>query len=191
MARRPNAASPVGLPVSRLAKNAAAESEASGGIHRGRKVKAAGSTKPSKVVKRSPQGAGPTNVVGLHGDAAAAPARERLSRKPKAMDETIKSSAPSQPAKPAKTPSSRKPRHAAPMAEPPTVSHTTVAGPSLQAAEPTEVSTPAVQWNRATDMVRFDWAAIENTASQGGPNQGMAKLLIAARAQGANSRWPL
>jgi len=39
--------------------------------------------------------------------------------------------------------------------------------------------------------VRFDWPAIERTASQDGPNQGMAKLLIAARAEGANSRWPL
>jgi len=39
--------------------------------------------------------------------------------------------------------------------------------------------------------VRFDWSAIERTAAQEGPNQGMAKLLVAARAEGANSRWPL
>ena len=50
---------------------------------------------------------------------------------------------------------------------------------------------PAAQWNRATDTVRFDWAEIERTASQHGPNQAMAKLLVAARAEGANSRWPL
>ena len=50
---------------------------------------------------------------------------------------------------------------------------------------------PAAQWDRATDTVRFDWVEIEHTASQDGPNQAMAKLLIAARAEGANSRWPL
>jgi len=50
---------------------------------------------------------------------------------------------------------------------------------------------PAAQWDRATDTVRFDWAEIERTASQDGPNQIMAKLLVAARAEGANSRWPL
>ena len=50
---------------------------------------------------------------------------------------------------------------------------------------------PAAQWDRATDTVRFDWAEIERTASQDGPNQVMAKLLVAARAEGANSRWPL
>ncbi len=50
---------------------------------------------------------------------------------------------------------------------------------------------PAAQWDRATDTVRFDWAEIERTASQEGANQVMAKLLVAARAEGANSRWPL
>jgi hypothetical protein len=49
----------------------------------------------------------------------------------------------------------------------------------------------AAQWDRATDTVRFDWAEVERTASQDGPNQAMAKLLVAARAEGANSRWPL
>ncbi len=60
--------------------------------------------------------------------------------------------------------------------------------PGLGSRVPT---TPAAQWDQATDTVRFDWPAIERTASQDGPNQGMAKLLIAARAEGANSRWPL
>lgn len=50
---------------------------------------------------------------------------------------------------------------------------------------------PAAQWDRVTDTVRFDWAEIERTASQDGPNQVMAKLLVAARAEGANARWPL
>jgi len=49
----------------------------------------------------------------------------------------------------------------------------------------------AAQWDHATDTVRFDWPAIEQMASRDGPHQGTAKLLIAARAQGANSRWPL
>ena len=48
----------------------------------------------------------------------------------------------------------------------------------------------AARWDRATDTVQFDWPAIEQTASQGGPNQAMAKLLVAARAEGASSRWP-
>jgi hypothetical protein len=49
----------------------------------------------------------------------------------------------------------------------------------------------AAYWDRATDTVQFDWAEIGRTASQDGPNQVMAKLLVAARAEGANSRWPL
>ncbi len=49
---------------------------------------------------------------------------------------------------------------------------------------------PAAHWDRATGTVRFEWAEIERTAAQSGPNQAMAKLLVAARAEGANSRWP-
>ena len=49
---------------------------------------------------------------------------------------------------------------------------------------------PAVHWDRTTDHVQFDWPAIEQTATQDGPNQSMAKLLVAARAEGAQSRWP-
>ena len=49
---------------------------------------------------------------------------------------------------------------------------------------------PAAHWDRATDTVQFDWPEIEQTASQDGPNQVMAKLLVAARAEGAQSRWP-
>ena len=62
------------------------------------------------------------------------------------------------------------------------------------AAPPSHDEAPAkaaAQWDRATDTVRFEWAEIERTASQDGPNQVMAKLLVAARAEGANSRWPL
>lgn len=48
----------------------------------------------------------------------------------------------------------------------------------------------AVRWNPATDTATFDWLAIEQVAAAEGPNQDMAKLLLAARAEGANSRWP-
>jgi len=68
--------------------------------------------------------------------------------------------------------------------------------PATEAAPPSsspDLSVPskAAFWDRATDAVRFDWPEIERTATQEGPNQGMAKLLVAARAEGANSRWPL
>ena len=68
------------------------------------------------------------------------------------------------------------------------VSDAAPSGASQNAAPSTQ---PAAQWDRTTDTVRFDWAEIERTASQDGPNQVMAKLLVAARAEGANSRWPL
>ena len=60
--------------------------------------------------------------------------------------------------------------------------------PGLDVPSPTK---PAAYWDRATDTVQFDWPEIERTAAEAGPNQGMAKLLVAARAEGANSRWPL
>jgi len=53
------------------------------------------------------------------------------------------------------------------------------------------LATPAAHWDRTSDTVSFDWPAIERTAARDGPNQAMAKLLIAARAEGAHSRWPL
>ncbi len=64
------------------------------------------------------------------------------------------------------------------------------AGASDAGLDSESTATPAAQWNRATDTVSFNWADIERTASQDGPNQAMAKLLVAARAEGANSRWP-
>ncbi len=60
--------------------------------------------------------------------------------------------------------------------------------PSLDMPGPAQ---PAARWDLASDRVTFDWPAIERTAAQDGPNQAMAKLLVAARAEGANSRWPL
>jgi len=49
---------------------------------------------------------------------------------------------------------------------------------------------PAAHWDCTTDRVQFDWPAIEPAATRDGPNRGMAKLLVAARAEGAQSRWP-
>jgi len=65
------------------------------------------------------------------------------------------------------------------------------AEPSRSSAETSVPSKSAASWDRAADTVRFDWIEIARTATQAGPNQGMAELLVAARAEGANSRWPL
>ena len=73
--------------------------------------------------------------------------------------------------------------------------HPTAAGLGDKAAaasgEAASRTASAAHWNQATDAVRFDWPAIERVASAAGPNQGMARLLVAARAEGAGSRWPL
>ena len=65
------------------------------------------------------------------------------------------------------------------------------AGNAVPISPHSDTSAPAARWDDASDTVSFDWPAIERTAAQGGPNQAMAKLLIAARAEGAHSRWPL
>ncbi len=67
------------------------------------------------------------------------------------------------------------------------VSETAQSVPEAEASVPAE---PAAHWDQVTGKVRFDWPAIERVAAQDGPNQGMAKLLVAARAEGAASRWP-
>ncbi len=67
------------------------------------------------------------------------------------------------------------------------------AGEAARSAPDAETSLsakPAAHWDRRADLVRFDWPAIEQTAAQDGLNQAMAKLLLAARAEGARSRWP-
>ncbi|MGI4809344.1 MAG: hypothetical protein ACRYF2_14685 [Janthinobacterium lividum] len=62
-------------------------------------------------------------------------------------------------------------------------------------ASEVDTGTPAIEssvakWNAAMGTISFDWPAIEQTAAVAGPNQVMAKLLLAAQAEGANSRWP-
>ena len=61
---------------------------------------------------------------------------------------------------------------------------------SVPEAEASVPAAPAAHWDRATDRVQFDWPTIGRVAAQDGPNQAMAKLLVAARAEGAQSRWP-
>jgi len=92
----------------------------------------------------------------------------------------------------------------APMAEVNPVDHGDMPeGPAEDAAvpEPSPVSTDqtpaaaeaqasAAHWDTATGTATFDWSAIEHVAASEGPNQAMARLLLAARAEGANSRWP-
>jgi len=48
----------------------------------------------------------------------------------------------------------------------------------------------AVRWDGETGTATFDWPAIAQVAGTPGPNQAMAKLLLAALAEGTNSRWP-
>ena len=67
------------------------------------------------------------------------------------------------------------------------VSEAAPSGPTANAFVP---AAPAARWDRTTDRVQFDWPAIERVAAQDGPNQAVAKLLVAARAVGASSRWP-
>jgi hypothetical protein len=63
--------------------------------------------------------------------------------------------------------------------------------PPFLPADKSAPATPAARWDRASDTVSFDWPAIERTAAQQGANQAMAKLLLAALAEGAQARWPL
>jgi len=65
------------------------------------------------------------------------------------------------------------------------------AEPSSLSSDTSAPATPAARWDRVSDTVSFDWPAIERTAAQHGANQVMARLLLAARAEGAHSRWPL
>ena len=64
------------------------------------------------------------------------------------------------------------------------------AAQSIPETEASVPAAPAAHWDRTTDRVQFDWPVIGRAAAQDGPNQGMAKLLMAAWAEGAQSRWP-
>lgn len=58
------------------------------------------------------------------------------------------------------------------------------------AAAPQPIQQAAARWDADTGTATFDWPSIERVAAADGPNRAMAKLLLAARAEGANSRWP-
>ena len=58
------------------------------------------------------------------------------------------------------------------------------------AAAPRPMQQAAARWDADTGTASFDWPSIEQVAAADGPNRAMAKLLLAARAEGANSRWP-
>ena len=52
-------------------------------------------------------------------------------------------------------------------------------------------ATQAARWDRVVDKTSFGWRVIERMAARAGPNQAMAKLLLAARAEGAPPRRTL
>lgn len=86
---------------------------------------------------------------------------------------------PKPPSSPRKTRRNREPEASAP----PPLEVTEEPSPEPQAAA-------AAEWHAETGVVTFDWPAIEQVAAAEGPNQPIAKLLLAARAEGARSRWP-
>ena len=61
---------------------------------------------------------------------------------------------------------------------------------TVAAAASQPMQQAAARWDADSGTATFDWASIEQVAAADGPNQAMAKLLLAARAEGANSRWP-
>jgi hypothetical protein len=154
--------------------SAVAESGKGNGIRKGRKSKLADPAMPA--------------VVSVQGDAAAPAGRRRPARRLDVSGHPVQVA---EGRRPSKAPQRRKPSAAAPATEVPAAPHDAAIASPAHAIEPAVAARPAAQWNRTTDTVRFDWPEIEQTASRDGPHQGMAKLLMAARAQGANSRWPL
>ena len=91
----------------------------------------------------------------------------------------------------------RKPRSRSDLPMPATQKEQSVQVPGVKTSnagqtdvEPAATASAAASWNAATGTASFDWLRIEQVATTEGPNQAMAKLLLAARAEGANSRWP-
>jgi hypothetical protein len=131
----------------------------------------------------------------------ASPATGRRGRKPKsdamaadhdsasaaAPAEAVPAIEPELPAVEAKTPKPRSsPRTTRRNREPEASAPPPLEIVDEQAAD----SHAAAEWHAASGTVTFDWPAIEQVAASEGPNQPMAKLLLAARAEGATSRWP-
>ena len=186
-------------------------------VRRGRKPKAAASPEPLAMMDSDDAAGGTADADGSIAEPVTAPVRKRPGPKPKqraggAEAAPLRKSAKAKSGREAPAPDADpEPMRAAgdkpnadvagqqeqiggqgsatPQATPdPAASDAASSGSSQNTATSAQ---PAAQWDRTTDTAQFDWAEIERTASQDGPNQVMAKLLVAARAEGANSRWPL
>ena len=216
MARKPKAASS-NEPATPVDAVLPALSDAAAPVRRGRKPKAAALPESLAMMDSDDAAGGTADADGSIADPIAAPARKRPGPKPKqragaAEAAPLQEDAEVKPGRKARIPDATpKPMPAAddtPHAEtagrqeqahgrvPATLETTpnlatsdaASTGSSRSVATPAQ---PAAHWDRTADTVRFEWAAIEQMATQDGPNQAMAKLLVAARAEGANSRWPL
>jgi len=209
MARKPKTASS-NEPAASIDAAQPALSDAAAPVRRGRKPKTVGLPEPLAMMDSD-------DAVGSIADPIAAPVRKRPGPKPKqragaAEAAPLQSGAAAKPGRKARAPAVTP----EPMPAMDDMPHAKLAGRQEQAhdREPATLETtpapatsdaaptgsdqnmaisakPAAQWDRATGTVRFVWAEIERMAAQDGPNQAMAKLLVAARAEGANSRWPL
>ena len=216
MARKPKAASS-NEPTAAVDDVLPALSDAAAPVRRGRKPKAEALPEPLAVMDSDDAAGGTADADGTIADPIAAPVRKRPGPKPKPRAGAIEAAplqkdAEMKPGRTARVPDATpQPMPAADDVLPveptgrqeqahdhepatlettPDLTASDVAspGPGQNAATAAQ---PAAHWDRATDTVRFEWAAIEQTAARDGPNQTMAKLLVAARAEGANSRWPL
>jgi len=219
MARKPKAARSNDF-ASSPEEVLAALSGAPAPLRRGRKPKAAASPEPLATMNSDDAVAASADTDGTIADPIAAPVRKRPGPKPKQRAGAAEA-APLQEDAVAKTGRDASASHATPEPmpvaddkldagmdgqqsrpqqvhghEPVKPEGTSRSGGSgaASAVSSQDVATssqPAAHWDRATDTVRFRWLEIERVAAQAGPNQVMAKLLVAARAEGANSRWPL
>ena len=186
-------------------------------VRRGRKPKAAASPEPLAMMDSDDAVGGTADADGSITDPVMAPVRKRPGPKPKQRagkaeatslqddaEATSEQEAQAPDADPEPMPAAGDKPDADVAGQPEQVggqgSATLQAAPDLAASDAASPGSsqntatsaqPAAQWDRETDTVQFDWAEIGRTASQDGPNQAMAKLLVAARAEGANSRWPL
>ena len=216
MARKPKAARSSNFATS-PEEVLAVLSDAPAPARRGRKLKAAALPEPLAMMDSDDAAGGTADADGSIAEPVTAPMRKRPGLKPKQragtaeatslqddVEATSEQEAPAPDANPEPMPAAGDKLDADVAGQQEQVagqeSATLQATPdpaASDAASPgssqnTTISAqPAAQWDRETDSAQFDWAEIERTASQDGPNQPMAKLLVAARAEGANSRWPL
>ena len=216
MARKPKAASS-NEPATPVDAVLPALSDAAAPVRRGRKPKTAALPEPLAMMDSDDAAGGTADADSSIADPIAAPVRKRPGPKPKqragaAEAAPLQEDAEVKPGRKARahdaTPEPMPAADDTPHAEkagqqgqahgrvPATLEAAPNSAPSDAAPPGSSQDTatsaqPTARWDRANDTVRFEWAKIERTAAQDGPNQAMAKLLVAARAEGANSRWPL